>query len=319
MNQMISKNKPQDVQALMTSMTPAFQAALGSKRMAERFARVALTEIRSNPKLAECSAPSLLGALMQGAQLNLDFGLGEVYLIPYWSKKMNSYECTFQVGYQGFVGLFYRHPLAQELYAETVYANDEFRITKGTSRSIHHVPTTQEKGNIIGFYAVARLKSGAFNFDYMNKAEMDAHRDRYTQTSKDGRNNFWDNHYEAMAQKTVVKRVLKLMPKAIDMAIAMEVDGSVKRPIGINEAQNIDSIKASFIEMDVDEPAETPPAEKPKAMETKRIELIERLEKLPAEQKSKDDILLDVNNAKTLAELATIESRMGIMEAGLNQ
>lgn len=315
----ITKTKTQDVQALMTSMTPAFQAALGSKRMAERFARVALTLLRSNPRLAESSAPSLLGALMQGAQLVLDFGLNEAYLVPYWSNKMNSYEVTFQIGYQGYVSLFYRHPLAQELYAETVYSNDEFRIVKGTERSIHHVPTSQEKGNVIGFYAVARLKTGAFNFDYMTKDEMDAHRDQYTQKTKDGRNNFWDKHYEAMAQKTVVKRVLKLMPKAIDMAVAMEVDGSITRPIDIEEAKNIDSLNVSFIDIGAEDDEPTSAPQKPKAMENKRKEIIERLEKLPIEKQSKEDILTEIANAKTQGDLYSIDARLGIMEARLDQ
>jgi recombination protein RecT len=46
--------------ALPTFMTP------------ERFVRIAVTAIRLNPKLAQCTQMSLLGALFQSAQLGLE-------------------------------------------------------------------------------------------------------------------------------------------------------------------------------------------------------------------------------------------------------
>ena len=103
---------------LINQMKPAFQAALGNTQMAERFVRVALTLMRTNPKLVSCSQMSLMGSLMMTAQLKLELNLGEAYIIPYWSSKIGGYEAQFQIGYKGFINLFYRHPLAQELYAE---------------------------------------------------------------------------------------------------------------------------------------------------------------------------------------------------------
>lgn len=253
MTQAVATTEKKTVNTLINEMIPAFQMALGTKRYAERFARVALTTIRQNPTLGKCSAPSLLGGLMQAAQLNLDFGLHEVYLVPYYSKKNGSFEATFQLGYKGLVSLFYRHPLAHELYAEVVYQNDKFWVRKGTKREIYHEPCmTKDKGEVVGFYAVAKLKSGAYNFVYMSRDEMDDFSAQYAKRDSSGKNNFWTNNYEEMALKTVVKKCLKLMPKSIDMTMAMEVDEAVKRPISMDEVQNIQDVPAIFPEYEVE-------------------------------------------------------------------
>jgi recombination protein RecT len=237
----------QDVFALITQMKPAFQQALGDPRMAERFARVAITEVRKNPMLGKCDAISLIGGMMQAAQLKLEFTLGFAYLIPYWSAKRNCYEAQFQIGYQGYMDLFYRHPLASELYAEIVYQNDRLRVTKGTDRSITHEPCTdRDPGPAIGYYAVARLKTGAMNFIYLSKVEMELYRDRYAKKDKFGRQGVWDSEFDGMALKTVVKRVLKLMPKSVELAAAMDVDEGVKRPVSLAEAANIDQVPTIY-------------------------------------------------------------------------
>jgi recombination protein RecT len=257
----------QDVFALITQMKPAFQQALGDPRMAERFARVAITEVRKNPMLGKCDAISLIGGMMQAAQLKLEFTLGFAYLIPYWSAKRNCYEAQFQIGYQGYMDLFYRHPLASELYAEIVYQNDRLRVTKGTDRSITHEPCTdRDPGPAIGYYAVARLKTGAMNFIYLSKVEMELYRDRYAKKDKFGRQGVWDSEFDGMALKTVVKRVLKLMPKSVELAAAMDVDEGVKRPVSLAEAANIDQVPTIYpIEAaeEVVQTADVPPAPAP--------------------------------------------------------
>lgn len=71
-----------------------FASALPKHLSSERFTRIAITCVRQNPKLAQCSVPSLLGALMTSAQLGLEPSstLGQVYLIPYKN------ECQLQLG-----------------------------------------------------------------------------------------------------------------------------------------------------------------------------------------------------------------------------
>lgn len=232
---------------LIGQMKPAFQMALGSQQMAERFARVALTQVRTTPRLGECSSQSLMGALMMAAQLKLEFNLGSAYIIPYWSGKTGSYEAQFQIGYLGYIDLFYRHPLAAELYAEVVHENDEFKIRKGTSREIIHNPDLNDPGNAIGYYAVAKLKTGAQNFVYMSVKEVTEHMLR-TPPDKSGKRGAWDTYFDQMALKTVIKKVLKIMPKSIEMASAIEIDEAIKRPPTVEMAKHIDELPTIYPE-----------------------------------------------------------------------
>lgn len=319
MTQAVATTEKKTVNTLINEMIPAFQMALGTKRYAERFARVALTTIRQNPTLGKCSAPSLLGGLMQAAQLNLDFGLHEVYLVPYFSKKNGSFEATFQLGYKGLVSLFYRHPLAHELYAEVVYQNDKFWVRKGTKREIYHEPCmTKDKGEVVGFYAVAKLKSGAYNFVYMSRDEMDDFSAQYAKRDSSGKNNFWTNNYEEMALKTVVKKCLKLMPKSIDMTMAMEVDEAVKRPISMDEVQNIQDVPAIFPEYEV----EAAPVEEPKpkttepkktATKDKRVEVLELIRTSNVPETVKEEYVRALNKAEHISDVYNVESNFRIL------
>ena len=81
----------------------------------ERMARIALTEIRRNPKLANCSIESLMGAVMECAQLGLEPGsTGFCWIIPYGQ------EATFQLGYKGLLQLLWRSDQIASIQSEVV-------------------------------------------------------------------------------------------------------------------------------------------------------------------------------------------------------
>ena len=92
-------SKQDTVRGLLMSMKGEIQNALPSYLPVDKFVRTALTAINSNPKLASCTQQSLLAAIMNSAQLGLEFNtpLGEAYLIPYGST------VNFQIGYKGLL------------------------------------------------------------------------------------------------------------------------------------------------------------------------------------------------------------------------
>ena len=75
-NRSVAKKKNNSIYDLISSdkMKSQFAMALPKHIDTERFVRIALTCIRQNPKLAECSRESLLGALMTSSQLGLEPG-----------------------------------------------------------------------------------------------------------------------------------------------------------------------------------------------------------------------------------------------------
>ena len=162
------ENKSKTIFDVIQAGAKQFATALPKHINSDRFVRIAITTIRQNPKLAQCNQESLLGALMVSAQLGLEPEvLGQCYLIPYGR------ECQFQIGYKGMIELLRRSGQLKDIYAYSVYENDEFEMTYGLDRDLKHKPNLQNKGNFIGCYCVAVLKDDARAFEYMTKEEIE--------------------------------------------------------------------------------------------------------------------------------------------------
>lgn len=209
------ENKSKTIFDVIQAGAKQFATALPKHINSDRFVRIAITTIRQNPKLAKCSQESLLGALMVSAQLGLEPGtLGQCYLIPFENKKAGTVECQFQIGYKGLIELLRRSGQLSDIYSYTVYENDEFYIEYGLSRTLVHKPNFTDRGEIKGFYAVAILKDGAKAFEYMTKDEITKHEEKYRKGSY--KNDVWNKNFEEMAQKTVVKKLLKWLPVSVE-------------------------------------------------------------------------------------------------------
>ena len=211
----VVEKKPKTIFDVIQAGAKQFATALPKHINTDRFIRIAITTIRQNPKLAQCSQESLLGALMVSAQLGLEPGtLGQCYLIPFENKKAGTVECQFQIGYKGLIELLRRSGQLSDIYSYTVYENDDFNIEYGLSRTLTHKPNFDERGEIKGFYAVAILKDGAKAFEYMTKDEVVKHEEKYRKGSY--KNDVWNKNFEEMAQKTVVKKLLKWLPVSVE-------------------------------------------------------------------------------------------------------
>jgi len=224
----------------------------------ERMSRLVLTQVRMNPKLMECSIPSLFGAVMQCCQLGLEPGpLGLAYMIPRYNGKTRSLDCQFQIGYKGLLNLFYRHSLAQTAYAHSVHERDTFEYSLGLEPKLIHVPASGDRGGATHFYAVAKLTNGAYGFAVMTYDEIQDHRQRFSKASESGP---WVSDFEAMAKKTVLLKALKYMPLSIDIMEAVSQDNTVKPvdPVSIDSPVNMADIIDVTAEEVTPEPVEKP-------------------------------------------------------------
>ena len=134
-----NRQKAKPIEILIQKSLEELGKAVPSCMSAERLVRIALTTIRLYPKLAECTPESFLGALFQSAQLGLEPNVeGQAYIIPYKNSKktidpdtgkvkwIKVSEAQFQIGYKGYIELFYRHGAADYIDMHTVYENDLF-------------------------------------------------------------------------------------------------------------------------------------------------------------------------------------------------
>ena len=238
------KSKP--IEVLIQASLKELGKALPAHLNAERLGRIALTTLRLNPALAECTPESFLGALFQSAQLGLEPNIeGQAYLIPYTnSRKVGNEwvkvkEVQFQIGYKGYIELFYRHELASSIDMQTVYENDVFEFACGTENYIKHCPTLKNRGEVIAYYAVAKLKNGATLFKVMSKEEClehgQTHSKSYDKVKKEfDKNSPWFKDFNAMCKKTVLIQLMKLLPKSVELQKALARDNTTKSKVNID-------------------------------------------------------------------------------------
>lgn len=209
---------PQSIGQMITRMVPEIQRALPKHMDADRIARIALTVLRKDPNLGACSPESFMGALLTASQLGLEPGAsGEAYLVPY------KRECTLIVGYQGYAKLFWQHPMAKHLDAQAVYERDEFDYEYGLEPFLRHKPALGDRGQVIAFYAVASLTSGASAFVVLSPDDV-----KKLRGGKVGGNGGIADPMHWMAKKTAVRQLVKLLPKSAELARAMDWDEKVR-------------------------------------------------------------------------------------------
>lgn len=209
--------KVSTIRALMERSKGQIAMALPKHMNADRLMRVAMTSIQKTPKLLDCTPQSLMGAIIQSAQLGLepDGILGHAYLVPYGNV------CTFIPGYKGLIQLARRSGEISTIMAEVVHAKDHFEFELGLEPKLKHVPTPEEdEGEIVAFYAVAKLKDGGTQFVVMRRAAVEKIRKR----SKAANNGPWVTDYEEMGKKTTLRRLCKLLPSSIELEQAIALD-----------------------------------------------------------------------------------------------
>lgn len=218
------------VMDLLDRQKPELEKLLGTTAASERFARVALTELRRTPKLYECDPFSFLGALMLAAQLGLEPGpLGHVYLVPF------KRECQFILGYKGMVDLAYRSGLVKDVATSIVHEGDAFEWREGTRPFLDHTPSgPPAEREWTNAYAVARLKTGGTVFRVIFPEDVEKAKARSANATSP--HSPWTTDLFAMIRKTAVRRLSPMLPQSPAFAQALEADETaVEPPAGLED------------------------------------------------------------------------------------
>lgn len=233
-------------------MVPQLAAALpvALRDNAQRFARCLVTEVQRNPFIQTCTGLSLLGSLIQAAQLGLEVGgpLGQAYLVPFWNSKVGANEAQMQVGYRGLLTLGYRSGQVGNMFAQLVHANDEFDIDLGSTPRVRHRPAiTKERGEVIGVYAVLlKTVTDRPDVEWMSKQDIEDHKNKYSKAANKGFSP-WQTAWGEMARKTPLRRLAKRTPVSVDLVTAAVLDEHGEEGV----AQNLRALAAEALEIDL--------------------------------------------------------------------
>lgn len=202
---LLERSKDQIKLALPKHMTP------------ERLIRITMTAVQSSPKLMECDALSVVGSVIQAAQLGLepDGVIGHAYLVPFWNGKTKRTDAKLMIGYRGFLALARNSGEIEEIGAQVVYSKDKFDYEYGLDAFLRHKPAmNDDRGEPSGAYAYARLKGGGKVFEVLSMAEINKAR-KQSKAADDGP---WVTHWAEMARKTAIRRLAKYLPLSVEKA-----------------------------------------------------------------------------------------------------
>ncbi len=236
----VATQKPQEPAVFRQIMGENFKkqisTALAKHMTPDRFVRVSMTAMRRNPKLQQCTIESVLGCLMDLAQMGLEADGRRAYLVPFDKKDKRGVvqytECTKIVSYMGLAELAMRSGMVSTIHADVVCEGDIFIYSMGELTS--HVPwflrrdkdKPAAEGDMYAVYALVKNRDGTTKCEVMSIAEVNKVRD-----GSQGKNGDpWTKHWSEMAKKTVFKRLSKwlvLSPEFRDVASAEDDDENV--------------------------------------------------------------------------------------------
>jgi len=160
-------------------------------------------------KIQDCTPASIADCMILAAQLQLfpSTSLGLVHFIPFKDT------CTIIVGYQGMIDIALRDKRITHIDPRLVKEGEECIVKGGTSPSIEHTIDPFSDAPITGGYAIATFENGKTQFITMSKKEIDDIRAKSDKSKGEKGSSFWNNHYNEMAKKTLIRRLFKLLPK----------------------------------------------------------------------------------------------------------
>lgn len=249
----------------VNNMAPEFARALPKHIPSDRFTRIAVSAINSNPELLspEIDRRSLYAAVMKAAQDGLVIDGREAALVTFKTK--DGVKAQYLSMVAGVLKKMRNSGEISNVSTGIVYRNEydqgRFKYIKGDTESLAHDPILfEEKGAMIGVYAVVTLKDGAKVREFMDMKQID----KVKAVSRSSNSEFgpWKKWFEEMAIKSVLRKVSKLCPMSSDLDAVFKND---------DEGNDLDS-EVEIINHETGEI--TKPEEKPKRTRTKAAELV---------------------------------------------
>lgn len=212
--------KTDNIGGIVQRLESSYMTALPKHVTKEQFGRALLTAFRQTPKLAECTPQSIGAAVVTAAQLGLMIGVnGSCWLVPY------KQECQLIIGYQGLVDLAYRSGRVGSITSDVVCENDLFEFEQGLDQKLRHKPCmTGPRGRIYAVYAIATLKDSKDKV-FVVLTEDEVMKVKNASRGAGSASSPWNGDFRAeMWKKTAVRRLVKLLPKSVELMEALEFE-----------------------------------------------------------------------------------------------
>lgn len=204
----------------LMAMGPQFAMVLPPHVTQERFVRVVITAMQKNADLMLCERASVFGAAMAAAQDGLLPDGREGAIVKFGNK------AAWMPMVKGILKTVRNSGELSSIAAEVIYEEDKFRYwVDADGQHVEHEPAlfVEDRGIILGAYALAKTKDGDIYVEAMTKAQIE--KVRSVSRAKDS--GPWREWWEEMAKKTVIRRLAKRLPSSTDLEQVLERDNDL--------------------------------------------------------------------------------------------
>lgn len=183
-----------------------------------------IINLANSEDLRDADPQSVVACAVVAATLDLpiDKNLGHAWIVPFKSKGVK--KAQFQMSAKGFVQLAQRSGQYTRLSKGKVYEN-QFKSWNPFTEVLDADFSVRGEGQVIGYFGYFKLLNGFEKTTFWYRDDVEKHARKYSKTFNNGP---WQTEFDQMAEKTVIKFILKdYGPLSIQMQQAMITDQAV--------------------------------------------------------------------------------------------
>lgn len=225
------------------------EKSLGKK--SNQFVASLTSVVNETPKLQDVNPISIVQTAMIASSLDLPLNksLGMAWLVPYGKV------AQFQIGYKGLVQLAIRS--GQYKYINVVEVKENELISRDYLTSMCEIKWNDSPNRhelkTVGYIASFETINGFLHTEYMTVEEVDTHAKKYSQAYAKGYNTPWKTDFDAMAKKTVLKKLISgwgIMSVEMQTALTddqVTIDNNGNKSYVDNEENNVIDIEVEEV------------------------------------------------------------------------
>lgn len=207
----------------------------------DRFRRVVLTAVQQGYGIAKCTPKSIFAACLQCAKDGLMPDGREAALVAFKDT------CQYMPMVSGLIKLARQSGDISTIIAQIVYEKDEFEIDLFSDQRPSLKPFLDgDRGKFRVACAVVTFKDGTHLTDVMTFGQIE----KVRKISRSGEKGPWKDHWDEMARKTVLRRLIKYLSLSPELARALDADNAtyeakdneIARDLGFTSAGSFDLI-----------------------------------------------------------------------------
>lgn len=238
----------EDLRRNLKALEPQFKMALPAHVTPEKFSRIIITALQTNPVLMNANRASLFAACMKSAQDGLLPDGKESALVPFKDT------VQYMPMVAGILKKIRNSGELASITAQIVHKADSFKYwIDSDGEHLEHSPNMfDDRGAAVGVYALAKMKDGSVYIEVLTMNQVE----QVKRVSRSKDSGPWGSFPEEMMKKTAIRRLSKRLPMSTDLELVIKRDDDLydldqepeqTAPVNKSETPNLEKLIGSDV------------------------------------------------------------------------